>query len=525
MAKKVTLFQHLLRNKANLDIPAFLLFFLCLEAGFVSAQNTLHVGTGHPYTGLAAAANDADPGDTILIHAGTYSGGLFMSNLQGTPGAWITIRNAPGETVVFEGGGNAIQFTDPAWLHLRGLIFQHQTGNGLNTDDGGTYATPAHDVIFESCTFRDISAGGNNDLLKLSGLDHFQILRCTIQNGAAGGSGIDMVGCHHGLIRGCYFENLGSNAIQAKGGCEDIQIERNFFRNCGQRTLNLGGSTGLAFFRPDTAHFEAADIRVFSNIIVGSWAAVAYVGAVQVRVENNTIYNPQNWVIRILQETVDPDRFLECGDNTFRNNIVHLDHNLGTETNIGPDTRPETFVFAHNLWFNAALPNWSGPDIPTADPNMVLNQNPLFVNPAADNFHIAPGSPAAGAGASPVGTSLDFYGAGFADPPSIGAAEANPVSGVVLRQEQSVGMIISPNPCSESAILRFVVPDAGPVSLSLFDGNGRLVRMLLNHEHLPAGQQEMRLDRAGLPSGLYFVCLKTPERVEVKRLAVFGLEE
>lgn len=102
------------------------------------------------YTGLAAAANDADPGDTILIHAGNYSGGLFISNLQGTPGAWITIRNAPGETVVFEGGSNAIQFTDPAWLHMRGLIFQHQTGNGLNTDDGGTYATPAHDVVFES---------------------------------------------------------------------------------------------------------------------------------------------------------------------------------------------------------------------------------------------------------------------------------------------------------------------------------------------------------------------------------------
>lgn len=522
MAKKMIGLARLQKRLLCTKTKFYLLAFLLHGHFAASAQNTLHVGAGHPYANLTSAANNAAPGDTILLHASTYPGGLHIANLQGTSDAWITIRNAPGETVVFEGGTNAIQFTDPAWLHLRGLTFQHQTGNGLNTDDGGTYATPAHHVIFEDCTFRNISATGNNDLLKLSGLDHFQILRCTIQNGAAGGSGIDLVGCHHGLIRGCYFENLGSNAIQAKGGCEDIQIERNFFRNGGQRTLNLGGSTGLAFFRPDTAHFEAADIRVFSNIIVGSWAAVAYVGAVQVRVENNTIYNPQNWVIRILQETVDPSRFLECGDNTFRNNIVHLDHNLSTETNIGPNTRPETFVFAHNLWFNTALPNWSSPKIPTADPNMVLNQNPLFVNPAAADFHLQPGSPAAGAGASPAGTPLDYYGVGFAAPPAIGAAEANPVSGTeVPAEETTAGLTVSPNPCSGAATLRFVLLDAGPVVLSLFDGNGRLVRRLLHHENRPAGVQELQLERAGLPAGVYVVQLKTPAGTESRRLTVF----
>ena len=87
---------------------------------------------------------------------------------------------------------------------------------------------------------------------------------------AAGGSGIDMVGCHHGIIKGNYFENMGSNSIQAKGGTQHITIEGNFFRNGGQRPLNLGGSTGLPFFRPIDATFEAADIKVFSNIIVGS---------------------------------------------------------------------------------------------------------------------------------------------------------------------------------------------------------------------------------------------------------------
>jgi len=57
---------------------------------------------------------------------------------------------------------------------------------------------------------------GNNDLLKLSGLDYFEIRNCEFRNGAEGGSGIDMVSCHHGIIQGNHFENLGSNSIQCK---------------------------------------------------------------------------------------------------------------------------------------------------------------------------------------------------------------------------------------------------------------------------------------------------------------------
>ncbi|HAD11260.1 MAG TPA: hypothetical protein DCF33_02360, partial [Saprospirales bacterium] len=191
---------------------------LCLCFGLQAA--TLHIGMGQAYPDLATAANVAQPGDTLLLHAGTYPGGLFLENLKGLPGQWITIKNAPGATVIFNGGSNAIHFVEPAYLHLSGLIFQQATGNGVNMDDGGTYDTPAHHVIFEQCTFRDMLATGNNDLLKLSGLDSFEVRGCLFQNGAAGGSGIDMVGCHFGKITGNQFENMGSNAIQCKGGCE-----------------------------------------------------------------------------------------------------------------------------------------------------------------------------------------------------------------------------------------------------------------------------------------------------------------
>lgn len=463
---------------------------------------TLHIGNGQPYPNLTTAAGAAQPGDTLLMHGGTYPGGLFIENLKGNPNQWITIKNAAGETVVFEGGGNAIQFTDPAYLHISGLIFQHQSGNGLNMDDGGTYTTPAHHVIFEQCTFRDISAGGNNDLLKLSGLDYFEVLGCRFQNGAAGGSGIDMVGCHFGKINGNQFENMGSNAIQCKGGSENVRIERNFFKNCGQRTLNIGGSTGLQFFRPDTAHFEAAQVQVFSNIMIGSQAPVAFVGAVEVDVAHNTIYRPDKWAIRILQETVDPSRFLPCGDNFFRNNIVVLSNSNPVAVNTGPNTAPETFTFSNNLWFNTDNSTWSGPNLPVAESNQVLNQNPMLQNPGNEDFSLPTNSPAAGKGLALGEPQFDFLQQHFANPPSIGAIEANPVSSVFEGAAgKPIGLSIFPNPAGRS--FRLVFPEQWqpkfPVLASVSDLAGRVVFSQIIENTAD------EINVGGLPKGLYVV--------------------
>jgi hypothetical protein len=480
------------------SFPLFL--FFTISIGLNAA--TLHIGAGQPYPNLSAAANVAQPGDTLLMHAGIYPGGLSITNLKGTPNQWITIKNAPGESVILEGGSNAIQLVEPAYLHLLGLIFQHQTGNGLNTDDGGTYDTPAHHVIFEQCTFRDMSASGNNDLLKLSGLDFFEVRNCLFQNGATGGSGIDMVGCHFGKIIGNQFENMGSNAIQCKGGSENIRIAGNFFKNCGQRALNIGGSTGLQFFRPDTAHFEAARVQVFSNIIIGSQAPVAFVGAVEVDVAHNTIYRPDKWAIRILQETVDPSRFLPCGNNRFRNNIVVLSNANPVVTNIGPNTAPETFTFSNNLWFQVDNPNWNGPDIPVVEPNQIANQNPLFQDPLNEDFSIPTNSPAAGQGLPLSDPEFDFLHQQFANPPSIGAVEANPVSAVFEGAEVGTFQIsIFPNPTQDAFNLAFseTTRPKFPLSITLLDLKGKIM-------FSQVVQSEGNMIKIGhLPKGVYVV--------------------
>jgi hypothetical protein len=457
---------------------------------FFNYATVLHVGTTQTYATLSQAAAVVTAGDTIMIHGGTYAGGTYISNLQGTAGDEITIMPSPGDTVIYNGGGTAWQLTDAAYLRIYGIIFQQQTANGFNMDDGGTYATPSHNVLFDSCTFRNINATGNNDLLKLSGLDTFEIKNCVFINGAAGGSGIDMVGCHYGVIKDCHFENMGSNAIQAKGGTQYIRMERNLFKNCGQRAVNLGGSTGLQYFRPIDATFEAADLQVYSNIFIGSVAPIAYVGSVRVDVINNTLYIPGNWVIRILQETVDTTRFEPCGNNSFRNNIIYRGNSISTDCNIGPNTDPQSFRFSNNLWYHYQNTGWAGPVLPVTDSNNIVGSNPLFANASAEDFSIDMSSPAAGNGFTLIDPVYDYAENAFASLRSIGAFEADITSHIAAFSEFTSAVF--PNPFTSQ--LHFQVSNNEKSELIIYDIASKKIlqqqftnSVLINTQHLSKG--------------------------------------
>ncbi len=480
---------------------------------------TLHVGSGYPYSTLDLAAAVAAPGDTILVHSETYDGGLFIADLQGTESAWIHILVAPGGTVIFNGGTNAWQFTDAAYLEIRGFIFEHQTGNGLNFDDGGSYETPANHILFADCTFRNISASGNNDLLKLSGLDDFEIINCKFINGAAGGSGIDMVGCHNGLIKDCRFENLGSNSIQAKGGTSQIEIIRNYFKNGGARAVNLGGSTGLPFFRPIDAPYESADLKVYANVFIGSEAPIAYVGTINTQVINNTIYLPTKWVIRILQETVDPDRFAPCGNNTFRNNIIYLDERSTVECNIGPNTAPETFTFSNNLWYHTDDTGWPGPNLPVADQDNIVGQDPLFVDENNDDFDLSAGSPAIGNGYTLEYPEHDYIGTPFLDPRSIGAYEGGIFLGANDPESHTTPSVkVWPNPTGNFLNIDVIGLPSENVILRLQSLTGQIViqKKFLTMD----GDSPFILRLDSVSNGIYFLHIEQGSYVKTEKVVI-----
>lgn len=367
---------------------------------------------------------------------GTYAGGTSIGNLAGTSNAPIWLGGVPGQArPVISGGATAIQLSRVRFVVLENLEVTSATANGINCDDGADYANSnaTRYVVFRNLYIHDIGTGGNNDGLKLSGVNNYFVLDCEFARMSAGGSGIDHVGCHGGLIARNKFIDAGSNAIQCKGGSEDIEIRWNSFTNAGARAVNIGGSTGFEFFRPPLAtnapNFEAKNIRVIANLFCGSDTPVAFVGAVNSLVANNTFIQPTRWLMRILQETVSSSGypFLPCGQNRFINNLVYFDRSqISTYVNIGANTDAASFEFANNLWYAFNQPNQSQPTLPAPETNGVNALNPLFNNAATGDYTVATNSPAAGKGRKLPDARADLRERCYAVPPTIGAFEARP---------------------------------------------------------------------------------------------------
>ena len=386
---------------------------------------------GAPYRTLGRAAGDAAPGVAIRLHAGTWPGGTFLTGLAGTAAAPIWIGGAPGEArPVIEGGGEGLHLVRVRWLVLHDLEVAGAANNGINCDDGGDYADPeaTRHVVFRDLFIHDVGTGGNQDGLKLSGVDDYVVLDCVIARTSA--SGIDHVGCHAGLIARCRFENTGANAIQCKGGTADVEIRWCTLVEPGPRGVNIGGSTGFEFFRPPLSttapNAEARNVRVVGNVIAGGDAAFAFVGAVDCVAAHNTILAPHTWLFRILQETTSQGGYVfeETRDCEVTNNLFRFERaDLSTWVNIGANTRPETFRYRNNLWFAWDDPAQSQPAQVSGETGGIYGADPLLANPAALDVTPAAGSPARGAGAAQTWLGAGIGGGCMADPPTIGARE------------------------------------------------------------------------------------------------------
>jgi hypothetical protein len=356
---------------------------------------------------LREALSKAAPGSKILVAPGDYEGGLFVSGVRGAAGKPVVVAAAdPKNPPVFKGGGNAIQLSEVEHIELRDLVLKESTANGLSIDDGGKLETPSHHVVLRNLKITDIGARGNQDGIKLSGVADFRVEGCTIERwGTGGGSAIDMVGCHRGVIEGGTFihDGSGGTGVQMKGGCSGIVVRKSRFENAGSRAVNIGGSTGLQYFRPplkQPLHAEARDITVEGNTFLGSDAPVAFVGVDGAVVRFNTIYAPKRWAIRILQETTETG-FVPCRKGDFSSNIVVFKGGQWSEggVNIGGGTEPATFTFSRNAWYCADAPAQSRPKLPSAEKDGVYGTDPHLRDAEKGDLRLKADSPLKGVGA------------------------------------------------------------------------------------------------------------------------------
>lgn len=353
-----------------------------------------------PLQSIQTALQRAEPGTKIVLLPGQHQSGAQSGNVKGTLESPILVTSdGNADEVVLSGGSNGMQLSDPAYLILENFTVTGASGNGLNIDDGGTYDTPAHHVIVRNVHVRDIGPEGNHDGIKLSGLDAFRIENCTIQRPGTGGSGVDMVGCHDGVIAHNTFLDIGSSGVQAKGGSANVLVYANRFERVAERAVNMGGSTGLPYFRPIDAPYEASNITVIANVFADVVTPVAFTGCQYGLFAHNTVYLPRKWIARILQESTQ-ERFVQSSNNVMANNICVIDDRVSTLVNIGGNTQPDTFRFYNNLIYRINNGNVNPSQMPGTVEGNIIRQEPLFVNAEHGNFHIQKTSPAIGKGIS-----------------------------------------------------------------------------------------------------------------------------
>jgi hypothetical protein len=313
----------------------------------------------------AVAIKSSKPGDTVLIHPGSYSGGQWIVGIRGTPEKVITIRAAdPTSPPVISGGLAGWQFSACSHLVIEDIVFEHQSDNGLNIDDQGQYLSgnmfAATGIRLNRIVVRDLNAEDNNDGIKLSGLRDFSVSDCRVSNWGRMGCGIDMVACTDGKIvgviaDGCYRGGWG---IQAKGGSQDLLIQDCQVVNVTQRGIQVGGITAPGSFREKGAKWEANRIQIESCDVYGGDASIAIIHAMDVSIRSCRWIHPKKWFFRFLNE-----------NNTFgfqSSRNVLIQENLFVATGasfIGPVNSgiawdPTSIRFEDNIWYHESVSKW-----------------------------------------------------------------------------------------------------------------------------------------------------------------------
>lgn len=400
----------------------------------------------HPWRTIAKATSLANPGDTVVIHAGTYA---LTSQLafahSGTTGNPITYTAAEGDAVLIDGGA----FSCMSLQFRSHLIFRDLAFTTASNVVGASmvYMEGTNHCEFIDCTFSDMPAA--------IGSENTAVIRCMSNDSGKS------TGC---VFRNNLFRDNLSPALRLYQ-TDGWLIEHNEFRDCLQavggkdepfnmtvrRNLVVGG--GLAFYF--AAQYGCHNVLIAENIVIGARQGFMIGGLgtggnprEDLRLINNTFYQCRNFIVG----WDDPD----TTGQVYANNIF-VD-TAAANIHGGEDVAGRFLNL--NKYGSVAvsasryLMDWNCLRVPAADTSIrfidanvraqtiaewttehppfeahSLAADPLFVDAAAGDFHLQPGSPCRAAGRS--GEDMGAYPRGD-DGTRIGRIPAEVIDGGTL---------------------------------------------------------------------------------------------
>jgi hypothetical protein len=253
---------------------------------------------------------------------------------------------------------------------------------------------------------------------------------------------IDGVGVAGAVVVGndIHDNAVGSHGIFFKGGSADVLIEGNVVRGIrGNAALQLGGSTGAAFWNPAYPEWEGVNQIARNNVITDfDDSAVEIRGVNGASVYNNTIVTQSSFAIFRLQVGNTASGGASGNDN------IHISSNLVIGTGGDPqyarnDGGAAAVVFGPQLWAGSFHNSGTAtPGVPTfpqpgdvvvgagALSTVVGSPTTAGITGRKDvigRYTPVPGSPALGVAERLPGVAADMVGVPRSEAPTMGAIE------------------------------------------------------------------------------------------------------
>jgi hypothetical protein len=465
----------------------------------------MSVDCGYPENSLCIDVGHYDIFDSLLdcswglgiqrSDLGAYGGGSdspHIGHIINIPGDFATIQE--GITWSYDG--------DTVLIHP-GIYGENINFSGHNITMGSLFLTTG-DTAYISNTIIDGDSSGTVVTFNGGENNSAQLIGLTIQNGAdENGGGI-----------ACYYSdplisnNVINNNYSTRGGgiyclsCDMTIINNRFVGN----RANFGGGTyadssnhtiqnNLFFensaFMGAGIYFRYSSPIVNLNLIVSNSASEG--GGIfaiysQGTIDKNTIYSN-------FASLYGGGFYSYRDEGTVISNCIFWNDSSTSGDEIYYTSTPPTIIYCD------VEGGWNGQGN--------INLHPLFCDPDVMDFTLRENSPCIGSGQN--GVDMGAFGIGC-EPSGIGNLSDNAVIPTVFALYQNY-----PNPFNARTNISFDLPEAGEVSIIVYNILGRQIGILLdNYWH--AGTFTITLGASHLSSGVYFYRLQAGNYTETRKM-------
>jgi len=447
----------------------------------------------------------------VMNNSPDYAGGIGITNASSP----IVLNNVISyNTVTYYIAGISIVFNSNPYLE--GNIISNNTAND---GCGGILISDSSPTLVGN-VIRENSAAGMSGGVAIQYDSSPVLLNNIICDNTAGtiNGGISVIygsGTSLTTIENC---NIYGNTAGTKGGGLDVYDAAVDVRDCTIND-NHAGSYGGGVYIEVSSNINLSYTSIYGNSASIDGGGIEIWTSTPV-ITNCTIYG---------NEAPGCGSQIDCwsGESAVVNSFVG-----GNTTNGSVYFNTSTPTFNYCDFYNSDGPDFSGSIPPDLGDIIEVNANgdpcdifmnifldPLFVDPANNDFHLTEFSPCIDAGdpespPDPDGSIVDIGRFYFEPPPG---TEDNTIVQTENYLKQNY-----PNPFNPTTTINYQLPENGKVELTIYNLKGQKVKILVN-ETLESGNHTVIWNGTDdnnkqVSSGIYFYKMKTDNHEETKKM-------